>query len=666
MSWYMMNMVLVIWLFTVVSIMAEEYSGVPTASEMDQNVEMGRQCVRGVNERCLAVGSQVEAFTNDSCWQIDSSNMWQAASKIKSLVPRFANLEGDPEEATEINAHTVTGLFTTLDIGNHINLFTGVPEIGTNPLTYSDSPWRIYEKNLEERYKVLNACKMTYHESVYSNTAYWYGSGTGLTWGGAYDAACADWKQVTPIPSAAFEQSCQLTWYSNYYPNYQGGESHYGEIPSGYEGYGYEANVSLAGGSAVPTGITVSVAYSYLEPSAATTNILVVDAHPSSVPNLGGIYYQHDYGGGTSYWQSSGGYSIFREELWHYWLIDQTIDWGMSPVNADAQGGNGSDPLGWYIWPAESPNPNRYYIEWHVDYSTNTPGPNCSGVFFEDGTSGGYVKFTSTNGYSMIYSAGKYVIDAGGGKYWYVDGTNPEGLYESVGFYSKASAAVFQDGHPASPDCSGTYDGGESETGPFVSGEWTITSVESGGTITNSGNTASWTGAALEGGYNPAAGSGAYGTATVSVVRKQGWWTEPDVPGSVQTWGTSTVFYTCEMKKFKCEYAIAPATNLLHSFDAFFVYPAKVGNKFENQQIDWLMETNWCGVSVGGTSQTNSPEKYVFGDPLDEYPVAVDDPTGGTVLSNGLKNVTKSGFSVLTTGKGVFGWQFNYCTNKFW
>ncbi|MDO9541764.1 MAG: hypothetical protein Q7J98_05520, partial [Kiritimatiellia bacterium] len=44
-----------------------------------------------------------------------------------------------------------------LEIGDRTNKFTQTFASGTNPPTYGDSPWRICQENLDERYKVLNA-----------------------------------------------------------------------------------------------------------------------------------------------------------------------------------------------------------------------------------------------------------------------------------------------------------------------------------------------------------------------------------------------------------------------------------------------------------------------------------------------------------------------------
>jgi len=616
-----------------------------------------------------------DAATN--IWHLNRGLMVTSDACIKALIPNYA---ASGTETNFIQNLTVTGVWAQTPIGDGTNKFTRTPALGTNPPTYGEWPWQIYETNLIERYQAAWTCQYSIIPSTtLSNIDYYRGCGTGVIWQDAYAAACDDWQQVTPVPSATFEQSCEMTWYSNYYPNYQGGTTHFDEeIPPWCPGYGYNANVSLVGAEWVPTGITVSVVFSYLEPGASTTNLRVTLPDPAAVPPNSappsgpvGIYYKHDYGGGTSYWQSAGGYYLFKEELsGGYWVIDQTLNWGVSLSEVDASDGTGADPFGWYIWPGETPNPDRYYVANYIDFATNTPGPDCSGVFLESGTLNGMTRFSGTNGFYMYYTNSHYVIynslALNTNDYYWLGGDAPNGFYEAQNFYSEAGAYVSTEGHPALPDCSGTYDGGESATGPFILGDWTLSGADEDWSITNSGNTANWTGAALEGDYDPTSDSGAYGTATVAVARKTGTWTEPDNPGAVLEWGTNTVFYTCEFKKFKCEFVLSPATNLLHTFGTFFVYPTKVGSKFENQQIDWLIETNWCGVLIGGASQTNSPEKYELGDPLDEFPLESDDPTGGTVLSNGVKNTTKSGFSVNPTGKGIFGWQFNYCTNKFW
>ena len=56
--------------------------------------------------------------------------------------------------------HTFTGLLASLDLGDHTN-FTAIPAIGTNVATYGPWGWRNFIIAWQERYKVLEALKMT-------------------------------------------------------------------------------------------------------------------------------------------------------------------------------------------------------------------------------------------------------------------------------------------------------------------------------------------------------------------------------------------------------------------------------------------------------------------------------------------------------------------------
>lgn len=157
-----------IWIFTVVSVFAESFLNRPTASEMDGLVISGTQCARGLNERCWAtqyqtnpVQYQVAPFTNNSCWYLDQTLMGTMASKIRSLVPYYADTDTIYDGTTNIAMLTVPGLWAELDIGDHTNQFTQIFASGTNSAVYGDSPWRIYEDNMRERYDVMNALKMT-------------------------------------------------------------------------------------------------------------------------------------------------------------------------------------------------------------------------------------------------------------------------------------------------------------------------------------------------------------------------------------------------------------------------------------------------------------------------------------------------------------------------
>jgi len=89
--------------------------------------------------------------TNTIGWGLDRNMMVSLDGKIKSLVPCYLDTNNPPHNLT------VTGLWASLGIGDGTNKFTRTPALGTNVATYGDYPWQIYEEDLVERYKVLNA-----------------------------------------------------------------------------------------------------------------------------------------------------------------------------------------------------------------------------------------------------------------------------------------------------------------------------------------------------------------------------------------------------------------------------------------------------------------------------------------------------------------------------
>ena len=160
---------------------SESYPNRPTATEMDQNVAMGIQCIRGVNERCWAtqystnpVQYHVEPLTNTAELYLDQSLAGTMASKIKSLAPRYADPDTIYDGTPNIAMLTVPGVWEELEIGDSENLFTEAPAMGGNPPTYGDYPWRIYVVNMQERHNVLNVMQCTAPIG-----GWWYPGGAG-------------------------------------------------------------------------------------------------------------------------------------------------------------------------------------------------------------------------------------------------------------------------------------------------------------------------------------------------------------------------------------------------------------------------------------------------------------------------------------------------------
>ena len=124
-------------------------------------------------------------------------------STIKALVPYYCDTSSIYDGTTNISMLTVTGLFSSLQIGDHTNQFTAIPcwtnnpgttNCTTNAATFGPWAWYNYVVAWQERYKVLNALKMTplgYYTGTnfVSNEAqiwansYWYSVPNGLVYG---------------------------------------------------------------------------------------------------------------------------------------------------------------------------------------------------------------------------------------------------------------------------------------------------------------------------------------------------------------------------------------------------------------------------------------------------------------------------------------------------
>lgn len=118
-----------------------------------------------------------EQVTNTLSWYTDRAMMVDLDAKIFALIPCYADTNTVYEGTTNISMLTVTGLFASLQIGDHTNQFTAIPAIGTNSATFG--PWarRNYRVAWEERYKVLNALKHLPASIVLSNEYYFGDSG---------------------------------------------------------------------------------------------------------------------------------------------------------------------------------------------------------------------------------------------------------------------------------------------------------------------------------------------------------------------------------------------------------------------------------------------------------------------------------------------------------
>ena len=169
----------------------------------------------GVHERCLATqittnptysvdppsivrtwtdtnGASI-IVTNTIGWHTDRAMMVDLDTKIKALCPYYVDTNSVHDGTTNIIMHTFTGLLTSLDLGDHTN-FTAIPAIGTNIATYGPWAWRNYVVAWQERYKVLNALKMTAHSHTPVVTVYRSGGGSSTSsYSDAKSKAVAHW-----------------------------------------------------------------------------------------------------------------------------------------------------------------------------------------------------------------------------------------------------------------------------------------------------------------------------------------------------------------------------------------------------------------------------------------------------------------------------------------
>lgn len=118
-------------------------------------------------------------FTNVISWRTDRAMLAELDATIKALVPYYCDTNTLYDGSTNVVMLTVTGLWASLGIGDHVSQFTRVPASGTNAATYGELPWRIYKEDLEERYKVLQALQAVRFIN--------FGSQGQIIWNGIFD-----------------------------------------------------------------------------------------------------------------------------------------------------------------------------------------------------------------------------------------------------------------------------------------------------------------------------------------------------------------------------------------------------------------------------------------------------------------------------------------------
>jgi hypothetical protein len=130
--------------------------------------------------------------TNTIGWHTDRAMMVSLDTTIQQLCPYYVDTNSVYDGTTNIVMNTFTGLLVKLGIGNGTN-FTRTPAAYTpnNVATYGDYPWQIYVEDLQERYKVLNAMKMSRESTTCSRSgrgaSYFMGTNLPHTWTGAKD-----------------------------------------------------------------------------------------------------------------------------------------------------------------------------------------------------------------------------------------------------------------------------------------------------------------------------------------------------------------------------------------------------------------------------------------------------------------------------------------------
>jgi hypothetical protein len=115
-------------------------------------------------------------MTNSIGWLDDTAMKNTFDNTIKALVPNYI-------DSNTLQALTVTGLWASLEIGDHTNQFTRTPEwTDTNgtvhAATFGPWSWRNSIAAWHERYKVLNALKVTAHtpmEYITKRKKGWWG-----------------------------------------------------------------------------------------------------------------------------------------------------------------------------------------------------------------------------------------------------------------------------------------------------------------------------------------------------------------------------------------------------------------------------------------------------------------------------------------------------------
>ncbi|MBU0714076.1 MAG: hypothetical protein KJ964_01800 [Verrucomicrobia bacterium] len=338
---------------------AESYPTRPTASELDDIVEQGMECVSGMNERCQATQYQIDPvayrvapFTNTTGFYLDQNLMGAMATNIKSLVQYYVD--------TNIVMLTVPGLWARLEIGDHTDQFTCMPAIGTNAATYGDCPWRIYVANLQERYEVLWKLKQTKGDSWYSGYQKWAGHGFGHTLNEAYADAVDSYDYISSgasSPDWGIRQHCKITFFSN--SVFQGGSG--GTTETGEDGVLQWYDVGYSG-EGVPNKLwvratttqTVTVITNW------TTNVIVTGALN---PDITGTYVEGEVQNNARVWYQTNGIGVLFGPMEPEFDPPPAVSYLVYPL---------TEPWGTKRWYRAGDVEGDYDV-WDPDVATGTP-----------------------------------------------------------------------------------------------------------------------------------------------------------------------------------------------------------------------------------------------------------------------------------------------------
>ena len=290
-------------------------------------------------------------YTNTVGWRTDRAKAVSRDAKIKALCPYYVDTDSVYDGTTNIIMHTFTGLLTSLDLGDHTN-FTAIPAIGATPATYGPWAWRNYLVAWEERYKMLNALKMTYVPS------YFQGRYKGGTYAGTGTWAYAKTKAEENFNDDPFEGDIGG---NNFTISSVGGKDIIGwEYLAQFQISSVTQMFLVAAGTYVPASLTTNIAHktTYFGKFAAS-----------------GIFDFFGYFSGLI--ETPDYYQIIAEEAsWGFKensIIENLLvpDWGDIPTWCDEPMVSGSfSNRGFNLW---GYNYKRTFpvIDWQFNYATN-------------------------------------------------------------------------------------------------------------------------------------------------------------------------------------------------------------------------------------------------------------------------------------------------------